>query len=263
MNDQHSNFGGMEIIPLPAFRDNYLWLLRRGEAAVVVDPGDAGVVEDYLSARRLRLSAILITHHHPDHIGGLEALCAHRPIPVYGPAAEPIAGVNRPVSEGDRVDVPELELHLQVLEVPGHTRTHIAYYAPGMLFCGDTLFSAGCGRLLGGTAAQLHGSLRRLAALPDDTAVFCTHEYTLANLAFARHAEPQNAARDAWLAECEALRATGRPTLPTTIGREKRINPFLRTGEPGVIAAVSAHSGACPAGSLECFAALRAWKDVF
>jgi len=263
MNHRYPNFCGIDIIPLPAFRDNYIWLLRRGATAVVVDPGDAAVVERHLAGHGLQLGAILITHHHADHIGGVTALTAERAIPVFGPAAEPIVGVNRPLAEGDAVDLPVLGVRLQALEVPGHTRTHIAYLAPGALFCGDTLFSAGCGRLLGGTAAQLHDSLRRLADLPDDTAVYCTHEYTLANLAFARAAEPDNAARDAWLAECEQLRAAGRPTLPSRIGRERRINPFLRTTEPAVIEAVAAHCGARPAGSRECFAALRAWKDDF
>jgi len=228
-----------------------------------VDPGDAAVVERYLSEQGLRLVAILITHHHPDHVGGVLELVAGRDIPVYGPAAEAIDGVNRPVAEGDAVDLPELGARFATLEVPGHTRTHVAYLAPGVLFCGDTLFSAGCGRLLGGTAPQLHDSLRRLAELPADTAVYCTHEYTLANLAFARAAEPGNPARDAWQAECEALRAAGRPTLPSRIGREREVNPFLRTAEPGVIEAVAAHTGTRPADSLACFTALRAWKDVF
>ena len=151
----------------------------------------------------------------------------------------------------------------RVLEVPGHTATHIAYLAPGILFPGDTLFSAGCGRLLGGTAAQLHDSLGRLAALPGETAVYCTHEYTLANLAFAHAAEPENPEREAWESECRALREAGRPTLPSTIERERRVNPFLRTADPAVVEAIAAHSGERPATSEECFAALRAWKDVF
>jgi len=263
MNHQHPDFCGIDIIPLPAFRDNYLWLLRRGTRAAVVDPGDAAVVERHLAAHGLALCAILITHHHADHIGGVAELVAERDIPVFGPAAEAIAGVNRPLSEGDTADLPELGIAFRTLEVPGHTRTHIAYLASGILFCGDTLFSAGCGRLLGGTAAQLHDSLRRLAELPDDTAVYCTHEYTLANLAFARAAEPSNAERDGWQVECARLRAAGRPTLPSRIGRERQINPFLRTTENGVIAAVAAHAGVRPAGSRECFAALRAWKDNF
>jgi hydroxyacylglutathione hydrolase len=263
MNDQYSGIRSLAIIPLPAFRDNYLWLLRRGNSAAIVDPGDAAVVEDYLAQHGLDLCAILLTHHHDDHIGGVAELIASRAIPVFGPAAARIRGVNRPVAEGDEVELDRLGLRFEVLEVPGHTATHIAYHAPGILFCGDTLFSAGCGRLLGGTAAQLHASLARLGALPGDTAVYCTHEYTLANLAFAHAAEPQNRARDAWEAECRALRAAGRPTLPSSIERERRVNPFLRTSEPDVIDSVAAHRGARPKTSGECFAALRAWKDSF
>lgn len=263
MNDQYSNFRGFAIIPLPAFRDNYLWLLRRGDDAAVVDPGDAAVVEDYLAQHGLELRAILLTHHHADHVGGVAELVARRDIPVYGPAAAGIPETNRPVAEGDEVILDQLGIRFRVLEVPGHTATHVAYLAPGILFPGDTLFSAGCGRLLGGTAAQLHASLGRLAALPGETAVYCTHEYTLANLAFAHAAEPVNRERDAREAECRALRDAERPTLPSTIERERRINPFLRTTEPAVVEAVAAHTGKRPTTSEECFAALRAWKDVF
>ena len=263
MNDQHSKNGGIGIIPLPAFRDNYLWLLRRGNRAAIVDPGDATVVENYLTAHGLALCAILLTHHHADHIGGVAELVAARNIPVYGPAAADIPDVNRPVAEGDEIAIEQLDMRFRVLEVPGHTASHVAYFSPDILFCGDTLFSAGCGRLLGGTAEQLHASLQRLAALPGDTAVYCTHEYTLANLAFARVAEPGNPDRDGWLAECEALREAGKPTLPTTIERERRINPFLRTDEPAIVSVVADRSGQRPDDALACFTALRAWKDVF
>lgn len=263
MNTQHSEIDGLQIVPLPAFQDNYIWLLRMGNTAAVVDPGDAAVVEAYLHEHGLDLVAILVTHHHPDHTGGLRALTAARSIPVYGPAGQSIDHVSEAVSEGDMVVLPDLDLRFEVLEVPGHTRTHIAFHSPGVLFPGDTLFSAGCGRLLGGTAAQLHASLQRLAALPDETAVYCTHEYTLANLAFSSEADPDNSERDRWNETCRALRASGKPTLPSTIDREKRINPFLRTSAPGVIRAVTARNGAKPSDSLECFTALRAWKDAF
>jgi hydroxyacylglutathione hydrolase len=263
MNIRHSNTCAVKIVPLPAFQDNYIWLIEVGNHAVVVDPGDAAVVEQQLAERGLELHAILVTHHHADHIGGLAALVAGRDIPVFGPACEPIGGVTHPVGEGDEVFLPKLALRFTVLDVPGHTRTHIAYLAPGVLFPGDTLFSAGCGRLLGGTAEQLHDSLQRLAGLPEDTAVYCAHEYTLANLAFAQAAEPHNAARDDWIARCKSLRADGQSTLPSTIGDERRINPFLRTGQSAVIDAVAAHSGRTPAHALACFTALRAWKDVF
>ncbi len=255
----------MDIIPLPAFRDNYIWLLHEDRHAVVVDPGDAVPVRQYLAGQGLRLAAILVTHHHPDHVGGLAELLAAATVPVFGPAAENIEGVTRPVAEGDTVRLDELGVELSVLDIPGHTSGHVAYYAAGLgaVFCGDTLFSAGCGRLFEGTPPQLAASLAKLAALPDETRVYCTHEYTLSNLAFARVAEPDNAERDEWASRCEALRAANQPTLPSTIGREKAINPFLRCDRPGVVRAVAARAGTAPRDPIACLAALRAWKDVF
>ncbi len=255
----------MDIIPLPAFRDNYIWLLHDDRHAVVVDPGDAVPVRQYLARQGLRLAAILVTHHHPDHVGGLAELLAAATVPVFGPAAENIEGVTRPVAEGDTVRLDELGVELSVLDIPGHTSGHVAYYAAGLgaVFCGDTLFSAGCGRLFEGTPPQLAASLAKLAALPDETRVYCTHEYTLSNLAFARVAEPDNAERDEWASRCEALRAANQPTLPSTIGREKAINPFLRCDRPGVVRAVAARAGTAPRDPIACLAALRAWKDVF
>lgn len=251
------------MLPLPAFNDNYIWALRRGNLAVVVDPGDAQVVEDWLGENGIDLTAILITHHHTDHTGGIAALTTQRDIPVYGPAAHDIRGVTQGVSEGDRITLPSLGLGFEVLEVPGHTATHIAFLGHGMLFPGDTLFSAGCGRLLGGTAQQLYRSLERLKGLPGDTRVYCTHEYTLSNLRFARAAEPSNAERDAWLERCQALRDKGLPTLPSTIARECAINPFLRTECVEVRAGVAAHDGRPPRDGEDCFTRLRAWKDSF
>ncbi len=254
----------MNIVPLPAFDSNYIWLLHDGRHAVVVDPGDAGPVLAFLAEHGLTLGAVLITHHHADHAGGLPGLLRHTPaIPVFGPAREHIDGVNRPLGEGDTVTLAEPSLTLRVIDVPGHTAGHIAYYGSGMLFCGDTLFSAGCGRLFEGTAAQLADSLAKFTALPDDTLVCCAHEYTLSNLAFARAAEPDNAERDRYMAACEALRAAGQPTLPSMVGREKAINPFLRTVEAGVIASVTAHCGTRPRDATACLAALRVWKDDF
>jgi len=263
MTDQHSKIRSSDIIPLPAFRDNYIWLLRHGRSAAVVDPGDADVVDDALQQHGLQLDAILLTHHHDDHIGGVAELAARHHPQVFGPAGEHIPAITRHVREGDEIVLEALDLRFTVLEIPGHTCTHVAYLAPGILFPGDTLFSAGCGRLFGGTPGQMHDSLQRLAQLPGDTGVYCAHEYTLANLVFSLAAEPDNALRDTWLAECEALRRNDRPTLPSSIAREKQINPFLRTDVAGVIAAVTAHGGTRPAGPRECFAALRAWKDVF
>lgn len=260
------------ITPIPAFTDNYLWLLQRGGQAVVVDPGDAAPVERALRERGLTLAAILVTHHHPDHIGGLPALTrGHPAVPVYGPAAEKIPGLTHPLRDGDRVRLDALDVELAVWEVPGHTLGHIAYVAPGpstgrgtgFVLCGDTLFSAGCGRLFEGTADQLFGSLARLAALPAATRVYCTHEYTLANLAFASAVEPGRRELADAIARVRALRERNEPSLPSTIGHERAINPFLRTREPAVAAAAARHAGRALAGESEVFAALRRWKDGF
>lgn len=270
----------MQIEALPAFIDNYIWLLRQADTAVVVDPGDAGVVIDALQRHGLRLKAILLTHHHADHTAGVAALQAHvaasrQALDVYGPAAETarIPTLNRPLHEGDSVDLPSL--HLRILEVPGHTLGHIAYHCArppldagaaddgGLLFCGDTLFSAGCGRLFEGTPMQMLGSLNRLRALPDNTRVFCTHEYTTANLQFALAVEPSNPALLAHAVQVHALRSTGLPSLPSRLGLEKAINPFLRCQEPAVIAAASRHAGQPLDSELAVFTVMRAWKDHF
>ncbi|HAF53653.1 MAG TPA: hydroxyacylglutathione hydrolase [Thauera sp.] len=257
----------MNIIPLPAFRDNYIWLVHDGHHALVVDPGDAEPVEDALRRLDLRLGAILVTHHHADHVGGLARLLAHTRVPVFGPAGEAIELVSHPVVEGDEIRITAPGIAFRVLDVPGHTAGHVAYVAmdiePGLVFCGDTLFSAGCGRLFEGSPAQLASSLGKLAALPPDTRVYCTHEYTLSNLAFARVAEPDNAERDAYAQHCETMRAQGAPTLPSTIGRERAINPFLRCDRASVAQTVSAHAGRALQDATDCLAALRAWKDGF
>jgi hydroxyacylglutathione hydrolase len=255
------------LVALPAFVDNYVWMLHDGQDAVVVDPGDAGPVHAALEELGLALRGILVTHHHRDHTGGIDALRPRLQGPVYGPAREPIPAPYTPLRDGDRIKV--LGLAFDVLEVPGHTAGHIAYaQADGttepLLFCGDTLFSAGCGRLFEGTPAQMHASLQRLAALPVDTQVCCTHEYTLSNLRFAESVEPDNAQIAAHRARCEALRAQGRPTLPSTLALERAINPFLRCGEPHVAASASRRAPATdPADPVAVLAALRAWKNTF
>jgi hydroxyacylglutathione hydrolase len=253
----------MELIALPAFADNYIWMLHDGTRAFVVDPGDAAPVEAALQQRHLELAAILVTHHHADHVGGLARLAPRCTGPIYGPAHEAMPVTVVPLAEGDRFEV--LGLQAEVLDVPGHTAGHIAYVVtpargPAWQFCGDTLFSGGCGRLFEGTPAQMHDSLGKLAALPGETLVCCTHEYTLSNLRFARLAEPDNRELAAYEVRCRDLREHGAATLPSTVATERSINPFLRTREPEVIASARAH-GAASAAPVDVLAALREWKN--
>lgn len=253
----------MQIIPLPAFRDNYIWLLRQDRLAVVVDPGDAAPVRRYLAEQGLSLAAILVTHHHPDHTGGIAELLTESPVPVFGPAGETIPGRSVAVQEGDAVRIPGIDVAFQVLDVPGHTAGHVAYFGDKTLFCGDTLFAAGCGRIFEGTPAQLHASLEKLAALPADTLVYCTHEYTLSNLAFAAAVEPDNPDLAERTVRCQALRADERPTVPFPLGAERLSNPFLRVTEPAVIARAEAEAGGPLSTPVAVFAALREWKNRF
>lgn len=257
------------IIPIPAFSDNYIWLLREGDRAAVVDPGDAAPVLDFLASQHLVLSAILATHHHGDHVGGIEALCAHTPVPVYGPAGESIPARTHALRDGDTVRLEDFGVTLRVLDIPGHTAGHIAYVGDPwpdgdpVAFVGDTLFAAGCGRLFEGTPEQMTHSLGRLAALPPSTRVYCGHEYTVSNLRFARAVEPDNPAVRARAEREAAKRARGEPTLPSRIGEERETNPFLRTRQPAVIEAAQRHAGARLDGPVPTFAALRAWKNAF
>ncbi|MFZ5556075.1 MAG: hydroxyacylglutathione hydrolase [Pseudomonadota bacterium] len=253
----------LQVVPVSAFADNYIWVIRDDQHAVVVDPGDAAPVLDYLARESLELVAILATHHHGDHVGGNAALLRRFRVPVYGPRAESIATVTVPLSEGERVRVPALGLEFRVLEVPGHTAGHIAYVGHGWLFCGDTLFACGCGRLFEGTAPQMYRSLAKLAALPGDTRVFCAHEYTLANIRFARAADADNPSLAQRERREQARRAADQPTLPSSIALELATNPFLRCGDPAVQQAASARAGRPLADPVEVFSTLREWKNRF
>jgi hydroxyacylglutathione hydrolase len=262
------------VSPIAAFSDNYIWLLRArdGRRAAVVDPGDAAPVQAALAAAGLDLAAVLVTHHHADHVGGLPALRAAWPrMTVHGPAGSEAEGIDQGWLDGETLELEGFDARFTVIGVPGHTLDHIAWYASSVgavdprpvLFCGDTLFAGGCGRVFEGTPAQMNASLGRLAALPDETLVYCAHEYTTSNLRFARAVEPDSPA----LAEREravaALRAENRPTVPSTLGEERRTNPFLRSEAEPVRAAAGARLGRPPADAVEVFAAIRQWKDGY
>lgn len=252
-----------EVVALRAFADNYIWTIRDDRYAAVIDPGDAQPVIDYLKQEHLTLVAILNTHHHADHVGGNAALLARTAVPVYGPRDERIPEVSMRLADGQRFTLPHFGIEMETLEIPGHTRSHVAFFGGGMLFCGDTLFAAGCGRLFEGTPRQMHDSLTRLSRLPDDTRVYCGHEYTLSNIRFARAAEPGNQQLPALEARMQALRDAGQPTLPSTIAQEKATNPFMRVSAPGVADSASARAGKPLTDPVSVLAEIRDWKNNF
>lgn len=254
------------IQPIAAFTDNYIWLLFDDESrrAYVVDPGDAAPVSATLAEMQLELEGILITHHHLDHIGGVRELRQQFSPVVYGPHNPAIERVDHRLGAGDRIEV--LGLAFEVMEVPGHTLDHIAYFHAGerpLLFCGDTLFAGGCGRVFEGTPPMMYASLQSLATLPPETAVYCAHEYTLANLAFARAVEPDNAALADRVAQAEATRARNEPTVPSELGLELATNPFLRCSEPALQASLESQGKLGQRDGAQVFAVVRGWKDTF
>ncbi|TBR39685.1 MULTISPECIES: hydroxyacylglutathione hydrolase [Dyella] len=253
----------MHVVPLPALADNYIWMLHDDDGnALVVDPGDAAPVEAALSAHRLSLRGILLTHHHHDHIGGVVDLLRHHVVPVIAPHDGRIEHATRRVADGDAVAFDAPAAAFRVIAIPGHTSSHIAYLGEGLMLCGDTLFSMGCGRLFEGTPSQMLASLDRLAMLPDETLVCCAHEYTAANGRFAKTVEPANAALDSRLIDVARLREANQPTLPVTLATERKTNPFLRVDNDDVIAWCATH--ASDAGNRTArFAALRSAKDGF
>jgi hydroxyacylglutathione hydrolase len=257
--ETHRVTAGGVAVDLISSGDNYIHLVCWGDGGLVVDPAEAAPVEAALAAAGWCPGHILATHHHADHVGGIPALTASTGAEVLGPAGSGIAGLDRGVGEGDVLAIGPLRI--EVLATPGHTADHLSYHAaaPGLLFCGDTLFGAGCGRLFECGPAVMWTSLQRLAALPDKTLVFCGHEYTVKNLRFAASILPDDAAIAARLAEAVEARRAGHPTLPSTLGLEKRTNPFLRSGEPAVATALNLEGA--PAG--EIFAALRRRRDQF
>lgn len=254
----------LHVTPVRAFEDNYIWMLSAdgSDQAVALDPGDETPVLDWLQARGKQLAAILITHHHYDHTGGVPELVEAYPgIPVYGPAKESIRGVDHPVGEGDSISLDWAGETLQVLEVAGHTAGHVAYLGAGALFCGDTLFAAGCGRVFDGSFEQLAASLDRIARLAAETRIYCAHEYTLDNLGFAAWVEPESEAVHQRIAREQAKRQAGGPTLPSSLALELETNPFLRTAVPAVKAAAERAAAQSLSGHEAVFTALRQWKD--
>lgn len=252
----------IQIEAIKAFTDNYIWAVHDGRHCVIVDPGEATGTLGFLDRHQLRLCGLLLTHHHHDHVGGVDEIRAVHSAPAWGSDDPRMPGDLRVVGEGDSVAIEELDLAFGVLETPGHTTSHIAFHGHGLLFCGDTLFSAGCGRLFEGTPAQMQDSIDKLAALPDGTRVYCAHEYTESNCSFARSVEPDNEALTERCKRVSELRRRDRITLPSTIGEEKAINPFMRTREPAVIAAARRREPGRGDSPQAVFGVIRRWKDA-
>lgn len=251
------------ITPISAFNDNYIWIIDDGQQAVVVDPGEAAPVNQYLTDQQLTLTDILITHHHWDHVNGLVELQEQHGCQVWAPVDERIPGKYTTVQEGQTIKLAAMNLTFKVMATPGHTLTHVCYVHQDWLFCGDTLFSLGCGRMFEGTPEQFNESLNKIKALPDSLQVFCTHEYTMSNIQFARHIEPDNADIAAYEAQVQQRREAKLPSLPSQLGLEKQLNPFLRTHQAKLQQAVSAISGQPIMDEVSCFAHIRSLKDQF
>ena len=251
--------------PLRAFKDNYIWIVHNQHFAIIIDPGDASPVITYLRQQKLQPVAVLCTHHHHDHTGGNALLVQKFNIPVYGPTREKIPRLIHPLEEGDTLHFRELSLDLSVLDVPGHTVGHIAYYDRNWnrLFCGDTLFACGCGRIFEGSVQQMYDSLKKLASLPDETLIYCAHEYTLSNIRFARVVDPDNLALIELEKNAENQRARDMPTLPSSLAVEKATNPFLRCDQPAVIQSASRYAKQQLDDPVNVFAAIRDWKNNF
>ena len=255
----------MKIEAIPTFQDNYVWAIHNGHSAILVDPGEAAPILTWLKQRDMTLHAILVTHHHRDHVGGIAELLARYPVPVHGPARGAVN--SHPACEAEILEFGAIGLRLRVIETPGHTLDHVCYVgqrdetAPAHLFCGDTLFSCGCGRLFEGSPAAMYASLSRLAQLPEDTQVYCAHEYTLENIEFAFAAEPDNPELHVRHAQALALRKLGKPTLPVSMGTERATNPFLRCDLDTIVVAASQHVKKPLRPGAETFAVVRAWRD--
>ena len=256
----------INVHPIKAFNDNYIWILHDAAYAIAVDPGISNGVIHFLQTKNLKLAAILVTHHHSDHIGGIDDLKKIFDVPVYGPRSEAIPNVTQQVSEGKEIVINELATSLTVLDIPGHTLEHIAFYMNHpfhAIFCGDTLFASGCGRVFEGSYAQMYASLRKLSQLPDETLIYCAHEYTINNIGFAKHVDPDNDELIEFESLCKELLLERRPTLPTHLALEKKINPFLRCEDPKIIHSAQNHSDQLTNDPVKIFSILRQWKDNF